>query len=112
MADVSQQRQDPPPGPRPPFARTHHTTDAAARGGLLPALQSPKSSPLRCLSERPYKQARPKSASSAEAPLQAPGRPSLVQTTPPTPLLEGAFLVAIWADPRASNPQELLVAVP
>jgi hypothetical protein len=34
-ADVSQQRRGPPPGPRPPLARTHHTTDAAPRGGQL-----------------------------------------------------------------------------
>ena len=45
-------------------------------------------------------------------PLQAPGRPSPALTTRPTPLLEGAFHVAIRADPRASKPQELPVAVP
>ena len=52
------------------------------------------------------------SVSSAKAPLQAPDRPSPTLTTRPTPLLEGALLVAIRADPRASKPQELPVAVP
>jgi len=51
------------------------------------------------------------SASSAEPPLQAPGRPSPALTTRLTPLLEGALLVAIRADPRASKPQELPGAV-
>jgi hypothetical protein len=43
------------------------------------------------------------SVSSAKAPLQDPGRPSLVQTAQPTPLLEGALLVATQADPRAKD---------
>ena len=47
-----------------------------------------------------------------QGPLQAPGRPSPALTTRPTPPLEGALLVAIRADPRASKPQELPVAVP
>ena len=43
------------------------------------------------------------SASSAEALLQPPNRPSPALTTRPTPLLEGALLVVIRADPRADR---------
>ena len=57
-------------------------------------------------------QARPMSTSSAEVPLKGLGRPLLVQTARPTPLLEGALLVAIRADPRVSKSHELPGAVP
>ena len=105
----------PPAAPRP---HSPHDRRRCSRGrcsspsGPIPALRSTKISPLRCLSERPCQQARPMSTSSAKAPLQAPGCPSPALTTRPTPPLEGALLVANRADPRASTPQELSVAVP
>jgi hypothetical protein len=67
----------------------------------------------------------PKQASlatgTADVSQQRQGPPSRPQAAPrsyrphdarPTPLLEGAVLVAFRADPRASKPQERLVAVP
>ena len=74
--------------------------------------EAPRADRCGAYASAPCQQARPKSASSAETPLQPHGRPSPALTTRPTPLLEGALLVAIRADPRASKPHELPVAVP